>query len=80
MNALEIAGLLVLGIGACHAGLINIFDHDRAWKASVNQDGIKRLPNPLVRDRDWEQATTECGIMTLGFGILVLLLVYSLIF
>jgi hypothetical protein len=80
MNGLEIVGLLILGVLVCYTGLINIFDHDRAWNSAINSHGLKRLPKPLVRDQNWEQATTECGIIMLGFGVLVLLLAYSLVF
>jgi hypothetical protein len=79
MNDLKIVGLLIFGVLLCYTGLINIFDHDRAWNSAINRDGIRRLPKPLIRDQDWEQATTACGIITLGFGILLLVVVYSLI-
>jgi hypothetical protein len=80
MGILEIVGLLIFGVLLCYAGLINIFDHEGVWDAAINDNKLIHLPKSLVRDQDWEQATTECGIITLGFGILVLLLVYSLIF
>ncbi|HVO49057.1 MAG TPA: hypothetical protein VMT29_22255 [Steroidobacteraceae bacterium] len=79
MNGLEIVTLVIFGVLLCYTGLINIFDHDRAWDSAIKKDGKIRLLGPLIRDQNWEQATTECGIIMLGFGVLVLLLVYSLI-
>jgi hypothetical protein len=71
---------LMMGVSLCYSGLIMIFDHDRAWNSSVKDDHkFGWLFKPLIRDEQWERATTELGVFMFILGIFFLFVAYKLI-
>ena len=77
---LYVLSFLLMGVLCCYSGLILIFDHDRAWNSSIKDDRkFGWLLKPLIRDEQWERATTELGVFMLILGIFFLFVAYRLI-